>query len=174
MTGLLHLEGLVTREAIARLKPEMHLAMQGYDLFTPPMTLIRNGPGGTHSCIHLCENLVQFGLPCWRIMQSHLRQNHNAPLPSDFVHPRWFIGHSPQAEAAGVNSTSNTITAPPAHYLPGSGEMLLTKTAVDVGGCTRARGRGEDLYSVQYQKAPVSVGRISTVDLHHSNQGSIM
>jgi hypothetical protein len=27
---------------------------------------------------------------------------------------------------------------------------------------------------VQYQKAPVSVGRISTVDLHHSKQGSIM
>jgi hypothetical protein len=56
--------GLVTPKAIARLKPEMHLAMQGYDLFTPPMALIGDGPGGTYSCIHLCENP---GTSCNRI-----------------------------------------------------------------------------------------------------------
>jgi hypothetical protein len=64
MKGLLQLEGLVTPKAIARLKPEMHLAMQGYDLFTPPMALIGDGPGGTYSCIHLCENP---GTSCNRI-----------------------------------------------------------------------------------------------------------
>jgi hypothetical protein len=32
----------------------------------------------------------------------------------------------------------------------------------------------ENSMYLQYQKAPVSVGRISTVDLHHSKQGSIM
>jgi hypothetical protein len=153
MKGLIHLEALLTREGIARLKPQMALAMTGYDLFTPPMTLVKDGPGGTHSCIHLCENPVQFGLPCWHIMQSHLRLNDNTPLPASFIHPRWFINDPVTSPNSNVfeNSTSHSR---PEHYLAGSGHTLLTKEAVEAEAFHAQLG-GEDgeRYALQFRRA---------------------
>jgi hypothetical protein len=172
MKGLLHLEGLITREAIDRLKSQMHKALQGYVLFEPPMPLVRDGPGGTYSCVHLCENPVQFGLPCWHIMQSHLRQTDNAPLPANFVHPRWFITSQPEAAADSSGNTPSpspdttsgrtTVSAGPrpVHYLTGSGEMLLTKTAIEAEAF-RAQLGSEDAerYALQFHQVEQDLRR---------------
>jgi hypothetical protein len=155
MKGLIHLEALLTREAIARLKPQMALAMVGYDLFTPPMTLVKDGPGGTHSCIHLCENPVQFGLPCWHIMQSHLRLNDNTPLPAGFIHPRWFINDPVTSPNSNVTVfDDSTSHSRPEHYLAGSGHTLLTKEAVEAEAFHAQLG-GEDgeRYALQFRRA---------------------
>jgi hypothetical protein len=134
MKELHHLQGIITRAAITRLKPQIPLALGGYDLFTPPMPLQHDGPGSIPSCIDLCENPVQFGLPCWHIMQSYLRSN-DSPIPADFVHPRWFISSlSPPQPAANASLSSDTTPDPtpnPRHYLAGSGETLLAKEAIE-------------------------------------------
>jgi hypothetical protein len=142
----------------------MALAMAGYDLFTPPMTLVKDGPGGTHSCIHLCENPVQFGLPCWHIMQSHLRLNDNTPLPASFIHPRWFINDPVTSPNSNVFDDSTSHSRPedylagshsrPEHYLAGSGHTLLTKEAVEAEAFHAQLG-GEDgeRYALQFRRA---------------------
>ncbi|KAA8892546.1 hypothetical protein FN846DRAFT_1013026 [Sphaerosporella brunnea] len=82
------------------------------------------------------KNPVQFGLPCWHIMQPYLRSN-NSPIPADFVHPRWFISPlSPPQPAANASLSSDTTPDPtpnprPRHYLAGSGETLLAKEAIE-------------------------------------------
>jgi predicted DNA-binding protein YlxM (UPF0122 family) len=119
ISGLRHLETVLTSTAINLMKKEMHEA-QVRALNGPP----QHNPD---CCPSTCQNPLRYSLPCRHLM--HQFAYRKEPLPYILIHPRWFINPT-NAYISLSTAVQTPESIPPAHYLQGAGEIHLAGQAM--------------------------------------------